>query len=483
VAYLIYSPHRQLGRFLANLAAVACGLVVMSTSAQESFDCLIEPNVMVELSSSEFGVLASINVDEADVVAAGDVLATLHNDVERASLALTRARAESDSEVELLRHDYEFNLRKRRRIELLQDQQAISPQTADEVRTAEELARLRLRAADEKQRTVRLEAQRDALSLKRRTITSPVDGVVAKRYKSAGEYVEGDAILQLAQLDPLRITVVLPITMFGQIEVGMQGTIVPELPIDGDFVASVISIDPVMDSATATFGVRLSLPNPDHRLPPGLRCSVALHQEDTPQEPDRQLAQKPSLPHTGPPLLSAMNPSAPPANPPGDNLVESPAEPIEACSTLGPIDEPDKADQLASQLVRAGVVPDRRSTATRSGKPLWIVMAPGSNVSSRRLLERVRDAGVSDFQMYRRGRWEGRISFGVYSGTKTAERRRRQLTALGFATELVDRNAGQPQIWFDVPRPADDPLVSEIIDDAGLDVRIQEVSCPRLASR
>jgi multidrug efflux pump subunit AcrA (membrane-fusion protein) len=129
----------------------------------------------------------------------------------------------------------------------------------------------------EKQHTAQLEAARDQLALARRTVHSPINGVVVSRHKSAGEYVEGDPIVELAQLDPLRISVVVPITMFGQIQVGMQATVLPELPIAGSFVATVTSMDAMMDAATATLSVRLSLPNPDHRLPSGLRYTLVLH--------------------------------------------------------------------------------------------------------------------------------------------------------------------------------------------------------------
>jgi hypothetical protein len=33
-------------------------------------------------------------------------------------------------------------------------------------------------------------------------------------------------------------------------------------------------VDPVIDAASGTFGVRLELPNSDYRLPAGLRCKV-----------------------------------------------------------------------------------------------------------------------------------------------------------------------------------------------------------------
>lgn len=248
-----------------------------SVSADEPLECLIEPHKLIAITSSEIGVLSSVSVAEADVVRQGDTIAALRTDVENAILTVSRARADSNSEIELLRREHEFTVRNRDRVNALNDDQVVSAQDVDEVRTAQDSAWLRLQAALERQHTAKLEAARDELALARRTVNSPIDGVVVTKYKNAGEYVDGDAIVQLAQLDPLRIRVVVPMTMYGQISVGMQATISPELPIDGPFIATVTSIDAMMDAATATLSIRLSLPNPDYRLPAGLKCTVVLH--------------------------------------------------------------------------------------------------------------------------------------------------------------------------------------------------------------
>lgn len=44
--------------------------------------------------------------------------------------------------------------------------------------------------------------------------------------------------------------------------------------MNGASAATVTVVDRVIDAAIGTFGVRLSLPNPDYRLPAGLRCQV-----------------------------------------------------------------------------------------------------------------------------------------------------------------------------------------------------------------
>jgi multidrug efflux pump subunit AcrA (membrane-fusion protein) len=86
--------------------------------------------------------------------------------------------------------------------------------------------------------------------------------------------VDEETILTIAQIDPLRVEVILPSAMFGSIRPEMRAAVVPELREDQVQVASVTIVDRVIDAASGTFGVRLELPNPDHAIPGGLHCQV-----------------------------------------------------------------------------------------------------------------------------------------------------------------------------------------------------------------
>jgi multidrug efflux pump subunit AcrA (membrane-fusion protein) len=55
----------------------------------------------------------------------------------------------------------------------------------------------------------------------------------------------------------------------------------PAEPVGGSVAARVVVVDPVIDAASNTFGVRLLLPNPDTRIPAGIRCGVTW--QPTPQ--------------------------------------------------------------------------------------------------------------------------------------------------------------------------------------------------------
>lgn len=222
-------------------------LSATTDAAAQKFECLVEPYLDVSVSSAVPGILDEVMVDRGDVVKKGQVLARLMSDVDEAHYELIKARAE-------------FAARRAERNEELFLKQVISAHEKDELETDAQLLRLELREVEER--------------LKQRTILSPLNGVVVERVFSPGEFVEAEAILRLAQVDPLRVEVAVPATMWGQIEVGTTGQVEWEAPVEGVYPARVTVVDPVVDAASGTLGVRLELPNPNHRLPAGTKCWV-----------------------------------------------------------------------------------------------------------------------------------------------------------------------------------------------------------------
>jgi multidrug efflux pump subunit AcrA (membrane-fusion protein) len=109
-----------------------------------------------------------------------------------------------------------------------------------------------------------------------RTLRSPFQGVVMDRFVNAGERVEEKPLLRIAMIDPLRVEVMLPVAHYGSIAAGASLTVHPDLPNAEPVSARVTRIDKVIDPASNTFRIRLSLPNPGNRLPAGLRCRVDL---------------------------------------------------------------------------------------------------------------------------------------------------------------------------------------------------------------
>jgi len=246
----------------------------------QDFDCLLEPHQVVNVNTAVRGKIKSINVERSDVVEQGQVLAELESEVEKAEVALARKRAKMKAELMSSEVSYAYAKRKLRRFDGLLEQDVVSAQTKDEVETEEDLALQQIAQARENRQLAELELERAIVVLKQRTVTSPISGVVVERFSSPGEFADDEALMQLAQLDPLNVEVIMPAYLFGSIQPGMQGQVTPESPLNSAAYPAVVKIvDRLIDASSGTFGVRLELPNPDYKLPGGLKCMVRFDEQ------------------------------------------------------------------------------------------------------------------------------------------------------------------------------------------------------------
>jgi multidrug efflux pump subunit AcrA (membrane-fusion protein) len=165
-------------------------------------------------------------------------------------------------------------LRKNKQNEELYKKGAVPFSQKDEAETNRILAEQALQEELENKRLADLELKRATEVFNRMTIRSPIQGVVVERFLSPGEYIENQSILKIAQIDPLNVEVIIPVALFLSIRVGEKAKVIPEAPIGGQYTAEVKIVDRVIDAASGTFGVRLELPNPNYKLPAGLKCKV-----------------------------------------------------------------------------------------------------------------------------------------------------------------------------------------------------------------
>jgi multidrug efflux pump subunit AcrA (membrane-fusion protein) len=85
-----------------------------------------------------------------------------------------------------------------------------------------------------------------------------------------------DPIMKLAEIDPLHVEAILPAGMYGKVKRGQRAVVTPEATIGGRYETRVTIVDPVIDAASGTLGVRLELPNKKGTIPAGVRCRLEL---------------------------------------------------------------------------------------------------------------------------------------------------------------------------------------------------------------
>jgi RND family efflux transporter MFP subunit len=239
------------GRICRRAAAAVAAAVVGLSGAPawaDKYECLVEPFIESKIGVSVPGILDEVMVDRGDFVKKGQVLFTLQAGAERAALDLAKSRAE-------------FAARKVERNKELYRKQMISIHERDELSTEAQLLKLEEREAEER--------------LKLRIIISPIDGVVVKRMFHPGERVEEQPVMELAQIHPLRVEAIIPMTLYGKVKVGMTGQVEWEPSLGGTGRGTVTIVDPLVDAASGTIGVRLEVPNPSLKLAAGAKCLVS----------------------------------------------------------------------------------------------------------------------------------------------------------------------------------------------------------------
>lgn len=359
---------------LVLLATLLAGRAGLAQDIPE-LDCVIEPSDIVDVGSAAPGVIEELGADRSDVIKKGAVIARLESGVERATLTLSRVRAGLTTAIEFRVENAAFEQRTWERNQALYKQSSISEQELDKLETEARLAGLQVRQEQDNKRIAELEFLRARAALDRRVIHNPVDRVVMERFKSVGEYVEDDAIMRIAQLDPLYVEAIVPVEYLGQIHAGMVAEVIPAVSGQPTRSATVTRVDRVADAASSTFGVRLSLPNPDYQVPGGLRCRLTFMEGGkTPRQ---------------------------------------------------------HAD---------GVSPEKKAVARpEENGYLLIAERPTDASGTRSFLSKIKQAGVTDFQVLNGGPYKGTVSLGLFQQRDNALQRKARLAAQGLNARLVTR--------------------------------------------
>ncbi len=528
----------------ARRSALLPALVLFWTAAAWSaelprFDCVITPFKMADVASPVAGVLEAVHVDRSDRVEQGQVVATLDSGVERASLELAQVRSTMENEIHLGKINLAFDEREKARLDSLYTKKVASFHDKDRAERDAALSRWKLRQAHDVHKLRELELRKAEEVLKQKTVRSPIEGVVLERYKTAGEYVEDQPVLRLAQLNPLYVEAIVPMEHFGKIHVGMAGEVVPETILKHPHRATVRVVDWMGNAASGTFGVRLELPNPDYQLPAGQKCLVRFLMDTAPppalprqaqsqpeppmpgavidpQPPGWDLAAREQAPEQ--PAVAAVNPvkpmePGPEAGAPMDEAGTAfeadngepvadiaPEPPVEfdstpvstlaaippsiagACHALGPLESVELADQLSALLLDSGFRVNRReaSEAVPTG---YIVQTPyqESRQGVRELADHLREQGIRDMQIMGRGAHTWRLSLGYYRNEKLAYLRHESLWALGVETKVVVQSKSRISWWLDLV-PASEGIpedaLREILDGIVVGLEAEPIDCP-----
>ena len=249
----------------------------------------------VLLSAKVSGRLKTIQVDIGTTVKSGEVVARIEpRDYEllaqqaEAALAQTRARLglslqDGDDSVEVekinsvkeARAVYEEASRSRERAHSLDEAKLIPKSELDAAEAAYNVAFSRYQTAldEARQRQAALAERRAELELARQrladsSLKAPFDAVVQSRFANTGAYLkEGDPVVDLVEIDPLRLRLEVPEPQTARIKIGQE----VRFALTGESrerKASITRISPALEKQSRMLGVEADVAN-DGSLHPG----------------------------------------------------------------------------------------------------------------------------------------------------------------------------------------------------------------------
>lgn len=254
---------------MALLAMCGAGAPVAADAA----DCIVKAHSTARLGAAAKGVISTVHVERGDRVVLGQIVAELEASDEGHRKALAQLRADNDAPILTARNRAETAEAKAKRLTTLNDRKFATQADLEAALLEASTARLDEQQAELEREVAREEMRSASSALERKMVRAPFDGVVVERILSPGElYNEQDPIVVVARVHPLHVETFLPLALYSRLKTGDRLQVALET---GDTAEGTVTvIDPVLDPATGTFGVRLEVANPDWRILAGQRCTV-----------------------------------------------------------------------------------------------------------------------------------------------------------------------------------------------------------------
>lgn len=139
-------------------------------------------------------------------------------------------------------------------------------------------------------------AERTLRNSKENTVlTAPISGVVTARNYDPGDMTGALPILTIAKVQPLKVVCNISETEYSKVKKGMIVGCTFDTYGDQQFEGTITMISPTINTQTRTFGIEVTLPNPDNKVLPGMfgRVTINFGEERHVVVPDQAVVKQP----------------------------------------------------------------------------------------------------------------------------------------------------------------------------------------------
>lgn len=162
------------------------------------------------------------------------------------------------------------------------------------------------------------------------------------------------------------------------------------------------------------------------------------------------------------------------------------AVPAAHCVSVGPFNDINGSAAAADLLKTRGFTPTQRGEPGEDLVDYWVYLDLASDAEATRLLQKLRAGGVADARIMPATPTSDtrRVSVGLFTEREGAERRSKQVKALGLMPVISEAHQSQATYWVDINLTSPGQIVStegllpSAVEGAHLEIR----DCPAPAS-
>ncbi len=221
------------------------------------YTATVEPELINNISAASPNRIKQILVDEGIRVSKGQKLVVM-DDVNTTSYELQVANAKANLENVQLNYD--------RAVELLKIGGG-TQQNVDQMQLQLTNAKNALASAERSLRNVQ----------ENTVLVSPIDGIVTARNYDPCDMTGALPIVTVAQVQPVKIVINVSESELSKVKKGMPADVTFDTYGDELFNGTITMVAPTVDADSRTFGVEITMKNPEGRILPGMFGRVQLN--------------------------------------------------------------------------------------------------------------------------------------------------------------------------------------------------------------
>ena len=232
-----------------------------------------EPFRKIEIAPSEPGTLDTLTVKEGDRVSANQVLATLECDVLLVTLEAAKATCAATGRLDSAAAERDLRRSRLDKLLLLREQGHALQEEVERARADLAVADANVRTARDQAALNALECKKVQAMIERRTMRSPMNGVVLNVLRDEQEYVSVNSptVMTLVQLDKLKAEFAVPAAAARKLQSGQTLRLAfPDTNTRAEGTLEFVS--PVTDPESDTVRVQVVIDNADNAHRCGVKC-------------------------------------------------------------------------------------------------------------------------------------------------------------------------------------------------------------------